>query len=100
MPVYWISYRLERDGDYDQRYKDLVDAIDAASTSEWQETTSFHIVESDLTAQNLARTLKVGLDPARDRLLVRRMDGPHARYFGKFSDLKTLLALMPYALPA
>lgn len=94
--TYWISYTLESDDRYDERYSALMLEIAVQTGIEWNENTSFVVAESPLDIASLSSKLKAIIDISVDRIVIRRMDAKIARYIGNFDDLTTLLKLMPY----
>lgn len=100
MSQYWISHTLEDNLKYPARYAALIAEIKASSTSRWDETTSFHLVESSLSIDALAAKLKNAIDPSTDTILIRYVGHRSARYIGRIIDLKKLLTFLPYAARA
>jgi len=97
MARYWISYRIAKDRSYNERYNDFHDEIYDASIDWWDETTSFLLAECIDGVNSLTKRLADRLNLEKDLLVVRRLDGPYARYAGNVPDLDTLLRFMPYA---
>ena len=98
MAKFWISYRLKRNSTYEKRYDDLMEAIDDCCTGErWEETTSFHMIESTLTIDSATRKLKAAINTTTDVILVREVDTKSARFIGAVSDEAGLKRFMSYA---
>jgi len=58
MAIFLISFRIQEDSTYEERYESLVDEIkNEASGSIWDETTSFFIIESNKASQLLCDDL-------------------------------------------
>lgn len=96
MYIYWISYRIHEDSSYAARYNDLIDRIDQVSLSQWDETTSFHIIKSDYSIDQISTHLVVPLKERVDTLVIRKMNYRDARYFGNDSDFLSLKSFIPY----
>jgi len=97
--LYWISYRIHSNEGREERYRELISAISNAAIAEWRETTSFHIIRSELGIRELAHSLKKAIDPTVDRILIRQMDKQQAVYTGNISNPTLLNNFIPYALP-
>jgi len=56
MATFAVSFRLEYDGDYSDRYSSVVDAIrkEADEGRKWEEMTSLFIFKSSRSADNVA----------------------------------------------
>jgi hypothetical protein len=78
MSLYVVTYRIDMDATYHERYKALRDALDRVGIL-WEETTSFALVRSGLDPDALLRSLTLSgwLKRDRDHLAVLqiRLDG-------------------------
>ena len=93
---FWISYKIHADSTYQKRYNDFISKIDDVSLSQWEnDTTSFHIIESDYTIDVIANHLYKALLPS-DNFLIRKMNLKAARYFGQDSDFEELKKFISY----
>jgi hypothetical protein len=73
MAVFAVTFRLESDSGYSDRYQSLMDKIKKeASSATWDEPTSFVLMESSKTAQGLCDALYYGstISESKDQLLV------------------------------
>jgi hypothetical protein len=73
MSVFNISFRIKQQGDHAKRYESVVAAIrKEAKGSTWEETTSFFILESDKSSQELCNAIYFGSEFMTDwdKLLV------------------------------
>jgi hypothetical protein len=97
---YWISYRLESNPSYGKRYARLIQAIKDASTFQWEgDTTSFHIIESNLRIRVLGVKLVAAIELDDDTIVIRNLDNKNAIYAGNIPHLVGLQKLMPYVEP-
>jgi hypothetical protein len=74
MATYVVSFRLEYDGTYSDRYSSVVDAIrkEAEAGSRWEELTSLFIFKSSKSSDSIASSIYVGslFDITKDAVLV------------------------------
>lgn len=82
MSTFIISFRVGSEGDYSQRYQTMMARIFAISTTNtWEETTSFVLIDSPRSAEDIATDIYVNSDMNSkfDTLLVIDLDnGLHA----------------------
>jgi hypothetical protein len=78
MATHVISFRIASGPDYDKRWASVVSAIKSQTSDglTWEETTSFVLIRSAKSAQDLARAIYLGSDfsNSRDTLLVVDVD--------------------------
>ena len=99
MSVYWISFRINDDASYRQRYQNLMDAIQAISTKWWLEPTSFVLFESDRDIDGVAAMTKTAINPRIDTALIGMPDYKSARLVGVSTD-QDIFFLMPFTKKA
>ena len=93
MAVYWISYRIDRDGMGDERQYALTKAIHGYKQRYWDRTESFVVFESGHTLEFLANAFRSRIDPRRDLFLMGEIGGPGVRLCGANSDTDILKML-------
>lgn len=95
MATYWISFRIAHSGDYQTRYRELVDGLMEISTQYWEDTTSFLIIESSEDIDGVASTASIAVSDSKDLVLIRAMESKSARLIG-IEDDDDVFKLMPY----
>lgn len=97
MEEYWVTFRIESNTSYEKRYQSLLDAMVSVKgkNASWGESTSFWLIKSNLTIDQLAENLTSGLDAKTDLLVCRCLAKDNSRYFGSVQDLKVLLDFLP-----
>lgn len=95
MSVYWITFRIAEDGNHDDRYDNLLDAIKKSSTMIWEEPTSFLLVESEKTIDDLAAILRTKVNSIHDIVLIGNPNVKQARVIGIVVD-ENLFEMMPF----
>jgi hypothetical protein len=96
MSTYAISFKLESNSTYAARYTSLMEQI-RACTNVWTETTSFALVSTNETIDQLEQRLyyKTLLSASSDILVVINVTGDAATIRGTNSYPHTLSALLP-----
>lgn len=99
MNIYGISFRLE-DGDVNGRSRDArYDALQAAildgTTNFWDQTSSFFVIETRRSIDEITRKCKQAIEPSTDLVLVRELAGSPTRISGNNRD-PDIFKLMPY----
>lgn len=92
---YWISFRLEDDDTRQDRYEEMIAIIHECGPMFWEETTSFILLRSSLTIDELAGAIKLAIDEKSDTVLMRNLNSKSARLIGVFYD-EDLLKFMDY----
>lgn len=97
MATYVVSFRLEYDGNYSDRYASVVDAIrkEASGGNKWEEMTSMFIFKSSKSAEEVATSIYLGslLNASKDAVLaVSASNGTFATR-GKIEYPATLASL-------
>lgn len=92
---YWITFRIENDKTWQDRYDSLVEAVEENCDSVWDETTSFYLADSQLEIDPLGQRLVAGLNPRKDILVIRKLNVSVSRYFGAVKNLDLLKAFLP-----
>ncbi len=97
MATYIISFRLEHDSNYSDRYTSVVNAIrrEADGGSKWEEMTSMFILKSVKTADSIASSIYIGssLDITKDAVLVVNASNGTFATRGKIEYPATLASL-------
>ena len=96
MAIHAITFRLESDSTYGDRYKSVVEAIrKQAGNKYWNEPTSFALIESDGTSKEVAASIDRNstLDQCKDLLLVTNLTQKGYTALGvvKDNDLHALM---------
>ncbi len=99
MAVYWLSFRLEDDSDYPNRYQALTDAIQGMTKKWWLETSSFFVFEAEPNIDGVAATVKKAIAPSKDIVLIGMPDYKSARLIGASKD-DDIFKLMPFTKKA
>jgi hypothetical protein len=86
MAVYWMTFRIEADDRYDERYNALIEAIRKIVTKWWVEPTSFLLFESELSIDGVAQIAKSEIDVTCDLCLIGMPQIKAARVVGKVAD--------------
>lgn len=95
MPYLAVSFHLDYDSTYTDRYASLMKAI-RSCPKVWEETTSFAIVETTEKIEDFERRLFLtDFKPSVDTLLVIDVSYDTAISRGKIRDPKTLKELLP-----
>ena len=98
MAVFAVSFRVGDEGDRQGRWTSLVDTIRKQATTErtWEETTSFFVLESPKSADDLAHEIYIKSDMISDwdKLLVINLSLKEHASRGKIAYPATLNALM------
>lgn len=95
MGVYWLSFRLAEEGDYDLRYKGLYAAIESRSTKWWFETSSFILFESAESIGTLSTAVKAAIDPSKDLVVLGMTEIKDMRVIGVYED-RDIESLVPF----
>lgn len=96
MAVYWMTFRLERDASYSDRYNALMEAVGSACTQWWIEPTSFVLFRSDESLDALASMVKSTINVRKDVALIGMTETKGARVVGTIAD-QDLFGLYPDA---
>lgn len=95
MATYAISFCLAADSTYSERYQSLMDVVRSFPTV-WEETTSFALVESSLSLEEVERLLYLSkFSPSNDKMLVINVTSDACIGRGKIEYPYTLGKLMP-----
>lgn len=95
MQTYIVTFRIALTGDDDARREALIASILQGSSRHWDEPTSFLLVETEDSLDDLASWASQSIDPAVDIVLIRALDQKSARVIGRVED-RDLFELMPY----
>jgi hypothetical protein len=99
MALFAITFRLDQDSTYAERYKSVTQAIAKQDTSNkhWSEPTSFFLITSSLNSKGLAEAIDANSSFANDRdlLLVINLtkNGYHPIGLVKDKDLYEIMKL-------
>ena len=98
MAVYNVSFRIKQIGDHASRYESVVKCIraEAIDGDTWEETTSFVVLKSDKSAQDLCDAIYFGSEfmPDWDKLLVVNLSVKDQATKGAIDYPATLASLM------
>lgn len=98
MAVFNISFRIKQEGDHAKRYESVVAAITAQAKkgSTWEETTSFFVLESDKSTDELCDAIYYKSDFMTDwdKLLVVNLSVKTHATKGHIEYPNTLNSLM------
>lgn len=102
---YIISFRIHEDDDasnnYNERYTKLEAYIQDTTkiNKYWGCTTSFFIVKSMRSIQNISRELRECLCHPQDRFLIYHIETKEALYKGPHDEFSSLKSFIPTAGP-
>lgn len=86
--IYWITFRLEDDATYTARYEKLnrviVELYEGGEY--WDEPTSFHILRSSLSIDEIARTVGSAINKRSDLVLIGMPEYKASRVVGIAHD--------------
>ncbi|MGX5830129.1 hypothetical protein [Mesorhizobium sp. 43Arga] len=95
---YCVSFRIANKTingkSYDDRRQSVVDAAHEG-LGYWDETTSFFLVESSLSASGLAKAVSAGLSVQEDMIFVFDIGDQSASYFGALTHFDVLRSFFP-----
>lgn len=96
MAGFAVSFRIESEGNYNDRWASIIDAIrKESSEAPWEETTSFLIIHSDKTADAIASSVYLGSSmTAGDLVLVLNLSFKDHAVRGNAKYPYTLASLM------
>lgn len=95
--AYWVSFRIEDNGNYDERYWAVQVAVDTAAKSrKWEDTTSFAIFDSDMTTDEIAQLFQKVINTRRDLVVLGNFNTKVCRVIGKCND-DDIFSLVPFA---
>ena len=95
MYTYGVSFTIEHDNEWSDRYTSLMTEIKRCPRV-WLETTSFCLVATSEQLADFERRLFLSkLSPSKDKLLVVHLDFVHAIARGKIEMPATLRLLLP-----
>ena len=95
METFWLSYRLEDDSSYSQRYDKLIETVDALSTKWWLEPSSFIVFASAVGIDTVAAKVKAAINPRTDIAVIGMPDFKSARLIGVSHD-EDIFDLIPF----
>ena len=95
MATYWLSFRIEDNRTYAQRYEALVDAVRQVSTKWWVDTTAFLVFESSSGIDAIAAAVEAAVDTSVDVVLIGMTDFKSARILGNNQD-NDIFAVIPF----
>ena len=95
MEDYWISFRIADRGRYDERYTALNTIVRGYGELYWDETSSFILLRSSASLNDLADALKAEVNPDWDMVLIRKLNSKAGVLIGRATD-PDLFEFMPY----
>jgi len=96
MAAYWLSFRLDANQTYTERYDALYAAINNCSSSWWVESSSFIVFESDDSIDTIATKVKRAIAPGVDLVIIGMPDFKTARLIGNVEHQDIISQLMPF----
>lgn len=98
MAVYWMTFRIANDANYEKRYAAVTTAINSIASKWWVEPTSFLLFESEKNIDGVVGAVKPKMG-SNDLALIGMPDFKTARVIGKVED-QDLFVLMPFTKKA
>jgi hypothetical protein len=101
MSHYAVTFRIEYETvggkSYQERYDSLINNLQAKRMGQWNEPTSFWMVESDETTYDFTRRIAKGLSPEKDMVFAFDPEDMSAGYFGNVEAVNVLTSFFPSA---
>lgn len=95
MAVYWLTFRIESNRDYDRRYMAVLEAVrQLTDTTWWTEPTSFVVFKSAADIDTIAASIESEMGPD-DMALLGMPEFKSGRLIGASTD-QDLFKLMPF----
>ncbi|MCT2557533.1 hypothetical protein N0B51_00915 [Tsuneonella sp. YG55] len=96
--LYWLTFRLEKNGSWQRRYDALKSTISDCTTGGkwWVEPTSFILFRSEVAIGDIAALISDAIDTNTDVALLAMTDYKSARVIGTVRDAD-LFSLWPDA---
>lgn len=95
MATHWLTFRLEDNATYSDRYDALIETIRERSSKWWLETSAFLLFDTGYTIDQIATDVKGVIDPNRDIILIGMPEFKSARLIGNSQD-RDLFDLVPF----
>ncbi|MER8965662.1 hypothetical protein NKI25_08045 [Mesorhizobium sp. M0808] len=95
MATYWLSFRLQVDGTYNERYKNLTDTVRKLSTKWWVEASSFIVFASASEIDRIASAISDVIYNDTDVAILGMPDFKSARLIGHHED-NDIFELIPF----
>lgn len=70
MDTKWVTFRLQEGPGRDARYRDLLELVSELDSEAWDESTSFFLIQTELTTAEVASYLAAAILQSKDVLLV------------------------------
>lgn len=86
MATYWLSFRLNDDSTYDERYGSLIETIREQAISWWVDTTAFIVFDSQLKIDGIAGSISKVINNSTDLVILGMPDYKSARLIGETED--------------
>lgn len=85
--TYWITFRIEHDNGYDQRYDELIDSLKSHINGKyWDQTTSFIIFSSNSTVDQVASSIELAIDLVDDIAVLGCTHFKTMKVIGNYKD--------------
>ncbi|SFL38719.1 hypothetical protein SAMN04488004_11679 [Loktanella salsilacus] len=98
--TYFISFVIREDATYSERYEGLMEDLRALSpTIWWSETTSFIILQSDLSIDYIVGIVEQHIDAKKDIAVIGKTEYKTMRVCGAYED-EDIFNLVPFAKKA
>lgn len=96
MPTFAMTFRIDYDSSYDERYDSFVKEIRKRSPN-WEDTTSFFVLSTNESIDTFADAIYYGskFNAAKDLYLIMDTDKKSAVIRGKVLD-QSIFGLIPY----
>ncbi|MCA0058387.1 MULTISPECIES: hypothetical protein [unclassified Mesorhizobium] len=95
MATYWLSFRLQDDRTYNQRYENLTETVERLSTKWWVEASSFIVFASEAGIDKIASEIADVIYIDTDLVIVGMPEFKSARLIGHHED-DDIFELMPF----
>lgn len=95
MATYWLSFRLQDDPTYSERYKNLTEAVRKLSTKWWVEASSFIVFASPSSIDEIAASVADTIYLDTDLVIIGMPDFKSARLVGHHED-DDIFELVPF----
>lgn len=87
MADYWIAFRINEQRrcgrEANQRYQDLLSALEHLGTGFWYDETSVIAMRAEASIDHIGRRVKRAVDPRADWVVIREIGVDSTRYLGE-----------------
>lgn len=96
MATYWLTFRLQDDSTYSERYSALEEAVRTNASEWWFEASSFYLFTSELEVGELASEIKSAIRPSTDVAVLGMTEFKEMRVIGHNTD-NDIYKIVPFA---